>query len=180
MEKIQMTIEIDPERIDYDKITEQIANKMLESSLEDIISSNELLEKSIKELIHDKLESHIQMYLKENNFVNEYGKANNGFKEYIKRIINEEIEDVIKENGMLNAINEIYKTSIEEAIVKITPILLCQVLEDYIRGAVQSSKETFRYQAFNDAKGVVRYAFMQNGMCPHTPYGIENLPQQDY
>lgn len=177
---MNITIEIDPSKIDYDKITEQIAEKFKDADISDIITSNCLIEKIIRDIIYQRVSNKFEDYLlNELRWINVDGQITDTFKrdfrEHMDKTYKEKILDQVNEE-----VNKIDKESIDEAITKITPQLLIAVIDDYCKGVVYNSATMFRDQAFSDAKGLIRYTFGCNGMPVNTNIDRHNVPTSDY
>lgn len=177
---MQITIEIDPGKIDYDKVSEQIAERFKDADISEIVTSNCLIEKIIRDIIYERVSNKFDDYLlNELRWIDVNGKITDTFKrdfrDHMDKVYKDKILDQVNEE-----VNKIDKDSIDETITKITPGLLMAAIDDYCKGIVYNSATIIRDQAFSDAKGLIRYSFGCNGLHVNTCVDRQNLPTTDY
>lgn len=174
---IQLTIEIDPDKIDYQKITEKILEKIETANIEDIINET-VLDKLFKELYQEKLSDTMRKCFNELEIIDKYGYATNKFKNQVVNFRDDYVKETIsaKIKEYVDCIDE---DSIKEAIIKMAPNVLYSVLVDHCNNSIHLSYENMRIRAFEDAKGLIRYSFLQKNMPVQTPYSPDDLPTTD-
>ena len=177
---IQLTIEIDPDKIDYQKITEKILERIETGNLKDIISETEIFEKMLNILYKDKLYDIMHKYfVTDLRIIDSYDRVTTEFKnqvinfrdDYIKEIISDKVKEYV------DCIDE---DSIKEAIMKMAPNVLYSVLVDHCVNSVNMAYNDMRTRAFEDAKNLIRYSFNQTNMSIGTPYSLDDLPNNNY
>ena len=177
---MQITINIDPEKIDYAKITDKIVERIENIPIEELLDSSGIAENVMKNLFWNDLYKTFHQYIVDDiNYIDKNGDVTQKFKNEVvtfrDNFIKEAINDKVK-----GYVADIEDDSIKEAITKIAPNILCSIMIEYLSTGVRNSHEVMRYQAFEDAKGVIRYAFNSNGMHCNTPWDYNNLPNSDY
>ena len=178
--RMQITIDIDPENIDYDRITDKIIERIEKSSIEELLFKSGIIDKIMRRVFWDKLYEKFYKYIVDDlGYIDINGNVTQKFKNEVVRFRDDFIKDAITDK-VKGYVADIEDDSIKEAITKMAPNILCSIMIEYLSTGIQNSNETMRYQAFEDAKGAIRYAFSSNGMRPNTPYDYNNLPHSDY
>ena len=122
------------------------------------------------------------MFLARNNFIdkNNENQLTSVFEQYISKIIKEKVEECLNDKGIFDAIDQIDKKSIENAIVEITPNMLCYVLEDFLRGNIYAAHDGLKNKAFEIARNTVGYAFNSSGIPHSLPYSADDVQNKIY
>ena len=178
---MQITIDIDPEKIDYDKITEQICEKIKDAPIEEFVDKSGALEKVLRSLFWNDLRNKFDDYMcTQMGWIRgSDGYPTEKFKTEVQRfrddMLKEKFEETIK--GFVDSLDE---EALKDGILKIAPNVMLATLISHMSITADDYKARMLDEAFENSKGAVRYAFHSNGMAPHTPYDRNNLPNSDY
>lgn len=177
---IQLTIDIDPDKIDYQKITEKILERIETADLKDIISETEIFEKLLKIIYKDKLYDIMhKCFVNDLEIIDNNDYITTKFKNQVVDFRNNHIKEIISDK-VKEYVDCIDEDSIKEAIMTIAPNVLYSVLVDHCNNSVNCAYNDMRTRAFEDAKGLIRFSFNQKNMPIGTPYSFDDLPTNDY
>ena len=99
--RMQITIDIDPEKIDYDKITDKIVERIENIPIEELLDSSGIAENVMKDLFWDKLYKTFHKYIVDDiNYIDKNGDVTQKFKneviDFRNNFIKETITDKVK------------------------------------------------------------------------------------
>lgn len=150
---MEIKIDIDMNKIDYESINKQIKEKLSQASLEDVFKRYYITEDDIERKIENILREGSEHYI-----VSQGWCESNEAKKYIsneaRQIITKMIEPVCEE-----MINQMSKEDIQNLIIEIFPSIFCDILYKKIGYTIYGADNKEKMDVQNVMKSIVDQAF---------------------
>lgn len=150
---MEIKIDIDMNKIDYESINKEIKEKISQASVDDIFKRYYMTEDDIRQHIENILRDGSKLYI-----VNRGWCDSNDAKEYISneahQIIVKMIEPVCEE-----MINKMSKEDMQNLIVEIFPSVFCDIFYKKIQYAIYGADNREKINVQNVMRSIVDQAF---------------------
>lgn len=148
---MEIKIDLDMNKIDYDAINKQIQEKIAALDIKDMYNVETRIDNKISNLIDNEVDIAYNKYIKKSFW--DDGTTDNGIK-LIEDIIKTEIEKCANK-----VIEEIGEEQLREIMFEYLPDVFATLLFEKMRSALFSSEHNYRSETYNMVRSQIDSAF---------------------
>lgn len=150
---MEIKIDIDMNKIDYESINKQIREKLSQASVDDIFKRYYVMEDDIRKSIENLIRDGSENYIVNRGWCDSY-EAKQYISNEAHKIITKMIEPVCEE-----MVNQMSKEDMQNLIVDIFPSIFCDILYKKISHTIYGADGKERMDTQNVMRSIIDQAF---------------------